>query len=210
VRTLIAPLLGFALFGAIFAAVYYAPDEEQRQLMDPKFRVEPGEVKQDRLWEAAPGENVTVNITVTRGGPVGVFIVHIDDLVEFVFNGTIHGADLIDDALFYEEYSNRNITSTYNFTFFAPGTREHVLMYVSKVPRPDGYENMTAEEREPYITDIGVQIRYTESETKSLILGYIFAAPSVLLVTAAFWQKWRRRGEPPGGSPLSLPRDKDL
>lgn len=210
-RTLLATLLGFALFGAIFAAVYYAPVEEEQIETNPKFRIEPGEVKQDRLWEAAGGENVTVNITVEKGGPIGVYIFRIDDIVDSVFNGTINDVDLIGSARYVDDHTNLTVTLHHNFTMFAPGTREFVLLYVSNVERPEEYENLTAQEKEPYLTEVAVEIRYFESETKSLILGYIFATPSVLLVGVAFWQKWKKRGGPPDPKNRPVyPRDKDL
>lgn len=212
VRTLLAPLLGFALFGAIFAAVYYAPEQAEREL-NPKFRLGPDDIRPDRLWEAAGGENVTVNITVIQGGPIGVFVVDVDNLTEFVLNGTQHGFDIEPLREYYlEEHSNRNVTEHYNFTLFAPGQRDLFLMYVSKIEAPEDYEELPPEEQEAYITEVAVTIRYQESETKSLILAYLFAAPSVVLVGVAFWQKWNRRGakDPEVESGPVLPRDKDL
>ncbi len=211
VRTLLAPLLGFALFGAIFAAVYYAPEQEEREL-NPKFRLGPGDIKPDRLWEAAGGENVTVNITVLEGGPIGVFVVDVDNLTEFVLNGTEYGFEIEFLREHYlEEYSNTNVTDQYNFTLFAPGERGLFIMYVSNIETPEDYENFTAEQRDEHITEIAVEIRYTESERKSLILAYLFAAPSILLIGVAFWQKWTRRGKISNHPPtIRLPRDKDL
>lgn len=210
VRTLLAPLLGFALFGAIFAAVYYAPEQAEREL-NPKFRLGPGDIRPDRLWEAAGGENVTVNITVLRGGPIGVFVVDVDNLTEFVLNGTEYGFDIEFLSEHYlEEHSNSNVTDQYNFTLFAPGHRDLFIMYVSNIETPDGYDELSSEEQQDYLTEVAVEIHYTESETKSLVLAYLFAAPSILLVGVAFWHKWRRGDQAQDAPAPQYPRDKDL
>lgn len=206
---LIAPLFGFALFGAIFAGIYYQPDMEERDISPPKFRLAPGEAKPDFIEPLAFGENVWVNISVLSGGPVDILMVDIEAATLLLLDGSNYTFDFEGSEDFVQaEYSAFDVEATHNFTFVADGVNRMSLFFISNVERPEDWDEMSAEEREPYITEVAVRMRYVDSEAKSLIWGYIFVAPSVLLIGYTLWTKWRREpGVPPS---YEYPRDRGL
>lgn len=210
---LLAPLFGFAIFGALFAGLYYQPEEIERDIGPPKFRLAPADAKPDFIEPAAYGENVTVNITVLTGGPIDVLIVDMENSTFRVLNGTSYGFGFEEAEEFIDiEHSRLNVTQHYNFTFVADGENRIAIFLVSRLPMPENWENMTAEEREPHITEVFVNMRYLESEKKSLIFGYIMAVPSGILIGYTLWAKARRRPEEGGEIPpaYEYPRDRGL
>lgn len=193
---LLAPLFGFAIFGALFAGLYYQPDEVERQIGPPKFRLAPLDAKPDFIGASVLGENISVNITVLQGGPIDVYLLDMENLTQSVLNGTRYGFELPENATFYDpRYTRQDIATDHNFTFVADGENLWAVVFVSRVPYPEGWENMTDEEREPYITEVFVNMRYRDSEQKSLIIGGILATPSIGLIGYTLWLKSRREGE---------------
>lgn len=204
---LLAPLFGFAIFGALFAGLYYVPDEVERSIGTPKYRLGPGEVAPDYIEPAAFGENISVNIKVLSGGPIDVYLLDMDNLTFRVLNGTNRGFDVNGTDPFYNRtYSAQNVTAGHNFTFVADGENRWAVVLVSAVrPHPDP-QNATREELSALITEVSVDMRYLDSERKSLVWGYILAAPSLGLVGVAFWLRWKR-GIRDASGPISAPED---
>lgn len=197
---LMAALLGFALFGALFAAAYYQPQEVDRELPTPKFRLAPGEMVPDFIEPGAQGENVTVNITVLSGGPIDVYLMNMENLTLRALNGTLYSFELSENVSYDPTYSRTNITRTYNFTFVVDGQNRTALLIGSRMPQD---ESVPPEEQ---VTEVDVQMRYTATETRSLVLAYLLAAPSVLLVGYTFyrgWVRWRRGPGKQGGEGLT-------
>lgn len=218
VRSLVAPLVGFALFGALFAAVYYddhaAADVVEREVTPepPTFRMGPGAARAGLVWDSGRGENVTVDVRVVAGGPVDLYLVDVENLSAFVLNGTQHA---FEPHVLRQQYPDSiveaNITQSYNATFFADGTTRWYLVYVSRTAAPQGYEELPAEEQEPYHTEVAVTVRYLEREAKSIVIGYLLTVPSLLLVALVVWMRWRKRdGPPPVRRALRYPADRDL
>ena len=54
--------------------------------------------------------------------------------------------------------------------------------------------------REAKVTEVSVHMRYWESEDRSLVMAYVMATPSVLLIGYTLYQRIRRQrapGQPP-------------
>ncbi len=207
---LLAPLVGFAVFGALFAGVLYDdPVTEQERRVHPKFRLAPGEIKSDFIEPAGDEENVTVNVTVLSGGPIDVYVMDIENVTLHVLNGTLYGFDPVPDAALYlRDLSASGVERWHNFTLRADGERQYGIVIVSKMAPPPDPANLSEEEAQRYVTEVAVLSRYIDRETRSLVWGYILAAPSVLLVGVTLWLKLRRPASPE--APPPAPRDDGL
>lgn len=180
-------LLGFAVFGAMFAAAYYQPGEVERELPTPKFRLAPGEMAPDFIEPGAEGENVTVNITVLRGGPIDVFLMNMENLTLKALNGTTYGFELSENVTYDKELSRQNITDTYNFTFIADGENRTALLIASRHPH-----NASAP-LSSQITEVGVSMRYLDTEARSIVMGVVLSAPSILLIAYVYYQRFQEK-----------------
>ncbi len=184
-RRLIIVLLGFAVFGAMFAAAFYQPQDVERELPSPKFRLAPGEMAPDFIEPGARGENITVNITVLEGGPAAAYLMNMENLTLHALNGTTYGFELTENVSYDRDLSRENITDTYNFTFVADGENRTALLIGSQMP-PNASRNASEN-----VTSVAVQMRYTATEQRSLLMGYLLAAPSVLLVGYVVYRRAR-------------------
>lgn len=187
-RRLIVVLLGFAVFGALFAAAYYQPQDVERELPTPKFRLAPGEMAADFIEPGAQGENITVNITVLDGGPIDAYLMNMENLTLRALNGTTYGFQLGENVSYNASLSRQNITDRYDFTFVADGENRTALLIASRM-QPDA--NRTAGEN---VTAVAVHMRYIDTEQRSLVMGYVMAAPSVLLIGYVAYRRVARGG----------------
>lgn len=189
---MIVVLLGFALFGALFAAAYYQPQDVERELPTPKFRLGPGEMAADFIEPRAEGENITVNITVLLGGPIDVYLMNMENLTLRALNGTTYTFNLTDDVSYDQELSRTNVTDRYNFTFVADGENRTALLIASRMP-----ENET---RPPAlnVTAVSVQMRFVDTEQRSLVIATALASPSVMLVGYVLYRRIQRGQSGPG------------
>ncbi len=188
-------LMGFAVFGALFAAAYYQPTQVERELPSPKFRLAPGEMVPDFIEPAGAGENISVNITVLTGGPIEVYLMNMENLTARALNGSTYSFELGPDVLYDLNLSKRNITDTYDFNFVADGQNRTALLIGSQ---QDLNESASAEEQ---TTEVAVTMRYTERETRSLVIGYILAAPSLALVGYVIYRRLRHGRAGKSGPP---------
>lgn len=189
-------LLGFAVFGAMFAAAYYQPTEVERELPSPKFRLAPGEMAVDFIEPGAKGENVTVNVTALEGGPIDVYVMDMENLTLRALNGTTYGFNMSDRVAYNQTYSALNLTGYHNFTFVADGENRTALLIASRMPYNG---SQPASEQ---VTEVSVQMRYWDREDRSLVMAYVMATPSVLLIGYTIYRRVRRHrapGEPPTG-----------
>ncbi|MDX1610737.1 MAG: hypothetical protein R3185_00095 [Candidatus Thermoplasmatota archaeon] len=191
-------LLGFAVFGAMFAAAYYQPSEVERELPTPKFRLAPGEMVPDFIEPGAQGELVTVNLTVLQGGPVDAYLMNMENLTLNALNGTTYGFEIGDNVSYNPVYSRTNISATYNFTFIADGQNRTALLIASRMPFNASHpaENRYTPEN---TTEVSVTMRYTATEQRSLVIGYLMATPSVLLISYVLYRHAREVLEARGG-----------
>ncbi|MBW3581982.1 MAG: hypothetical protein KY455_02690 [Euryarchaeota archaeon] len=204
---LLSVLFGFAVFGALFAAVYYQPEETERTLPTPhpKFAVAPGDPGVDFIEPVAEGERITVNVTVIEGPPVHVLLVDFENLTTRSHNATLYGFELDGTVAYVDHYTRFNVTGDYTFDWTADGENRWVLMLFSSEPRDEELplDNQTSQ--------VAVSMRYIDREERSLLFGYLMATPSVVLIAYTMWASARRlrRGED-SGTGLVYPRDKDL
>lgn len=202
-RRIIVALLGFALFGAMFAAAYYQPRDVERELPTPRFRLGPGEMQPDFIEPGAVGENITVNITVVRGGPIDVYLMNMENLTLHALNGSAYRFELGENVSYDRELSRTNITDAYNFTFRTDGENRTVLLIGSRMPED---ANRSEEEN---VTAVSVRMTYTRTEQRSLIIGGLLASPSALLIVYVSYRRIRRRfSSDPRPHPAS-PRESD-
>ena len=186
-RRIIVVLLGFALFGAMFAAAYYQPRDVERELPTPRFRLGPGEMQPDFIEPGAVGENISVNITLVRGGPVDAYLMNMENLTLNALNGSAYKFELGENVSYDRELSRTNITDRYNFTFRTDGENRTVLLIGSRMKQDP---NRSAEEN---VTAVSVRMTYTETAQRSLVIATLLALPSGLLIALVLYRRARRR-----------------
>jgi len=189
-RRLLVTLLGFAIFGAMFAAAYFQPREVERELPTPSFRLGPGEMAPDFIEPAGQGANITVNVTVLQGGPIDVYLMNMENLTLRALNATAFSFD-VDGVDYDERYSRTNVTDRYNFTFVADGENRTALLIGSRMqedPNRTGADNVTA---------VSVEMRFLDTEQRSLAIAGLLVAPSVLLVAYVAYRRAKRGPGPP-------------
>ncbi len=183
-RTLFA-LLGLALFGAIFAGIYYAPAVEEVERERAAFNLAKGEIRPDFIERSVPGGEVSVNITIF-GGNIDVYVMDEEWAASTLQPGEI-GMNLSSPFSYHAQWTRLNVTGPQNWTFISDGQTR--LAFV--LDNSDTYYNDTA----PAEGDVRVHIktRYLEEEERSLIFGYLAAIPSVLLVVLTIIKQARNR-----------------
>lgn len=185
-RRILVVLLGFALFGAMFAAAYFQPTDVERELPTPRFRLGPGEMMPDFIEPGAEGENITVNITVLSGGPIDVYMMNMENLTLKALNGSAYQFELGENVSYDRELSRTNITDEYNFEFRTDGENRTVLLIGSRMeedPNRGPEENVTA---------VSVHMTYTQTQQRSIIIGGLLALPSAALVGYVLYKRSRR------------------
>jgi len=183
-------LLGFALFGALFAAANYQPQEVERELPTPRFRLGPGEMRPDFIEPGARDESISVNMTVVRGGPIDAYVMNMENLTLNALNETAYQFELGENVSYDPGLSRTNITSKYNFTFEHDGENQTVLLIGSRM-KPD--PNRTREEN---VTAVSVRMTYNETQRASVFIGGLLSSPSLILVAVVAYRRYRR-GHPP-------------
>jgi len=189
---LVVALVGLAVFGAVFASIYYDPDNRLQVENPAAFQVAPGEARQTTLQPTIAGTPITVHLRVT-GGPIDVYV------MEKEWSDSLAGAgrlDLTRPFSYSAEHSRIGLQDTIDFALLSDGATELLIVFDNSdnhylndtVPDLDGPTQGTV--------SIEMTIRYLKEEHRSLVLGYIAAAPSVLLVLVTLGRKaWRVRKE---------------
>jgi hypothetical protein len=197
VRRVLVVLLGFALFGALFAAAYYQPQDVERELPTPRFRLGPGEMKPDFIEPGAAGENISVNTSVLQGGPIDVYMMNMENLTLNALNGSTYTFELNENVSYNKTLSRTNVTDTYNFTFRTDGENRTVLLIGSRMPEDP---NRGPEDN---VTAVSVHMTYTQTEQRSLVIGALLASPSAALIGYVFYRRFQRRLRGDGSAPPS-------
>lgn len=180
VRVTVA-LLGLAVFGALFAGVYYAPRNiEPRQDGAPAFQVAPGEARQSVLQPTIPGTPIAVQVHVT-GHPIDLYVMEKDWSDGLPQDGTL---SLDQPFSYYAEHTAFGILGTHDLVLVSDGVTEYLLVFDASDAY---YDNDTL----PGDIPSGIQLttHYVEEQTRSLVFGYIAALPSVLLVVLTLGRK---------------------
>lgn len=177
-------LLGLAVFGALFAGVYYAPRNLQpREEGAPAFQLAPGEAKQSVLQATIEGTPIAIRVEVT-GSPIDLYVMEKDWSDLLPLQGSL---SLAQPFSYYAEHSRFNITGTTDLVLVSDGETEYVLVF-------DATDTYYANDTLPGTAPSAIRLttHYVEEQTRSLVLGYIAAVPSVLLVVLTLGRKMTR------------------
>ena len=174
-------LLGLAVFGALFAGVYYAPRNLQpREEGAPAFQLAPGEAKQSVLQPTIEGTPIVVRVEVT-GSPIDLYVMEKDWSDTLAGQGSL---SLDGPFSYYAEHSRFNLSGSYDLVLVSDGATEYLLVFDAT---DTYYANDTLPGPGP--SAIRLTTLYVEEQTRSLVLGYIAAVPSVLLVVLTLGRK---------------------
>jgi len=180
---LVVALLGLGVIGAVFVGVYYASPEGTRK---PPYNLAPGEVESDQLQPAGKGEVIELGIQVT-GGPIDVYIMEAAQAQLLVEGGAMH----LDRPFSYRSSLSRlNVTGHTVVTIVSDG--ETPLSVI--LDNSDNYYNDTVPQGD---ASVRLVTRYPAEENRNLLLGYLAAMPSVLLVALTLWRKQKRARKQP-------------
>ena len=174
-------LLGLAVLGALFAGVYYAPrNVEVRQEGAPAFQLAPGEAKQTVLQPTVPDTPIVVRLQVT-GSPIDVYVMEKDWSDALPDAGQLR---LDQPFSYYAEHSRFNVTGSHDLVLVSDGITEYLIVFDASDTYYDG-------DTPPGTGPAALQltIHYVDEQTRSLVLGYIAATPSVLLVVLTLGRK---------------------
>lgn len=181
-------LVGLAVFGAVFALIYYDPDNRLQTERAPVFQLAPGEARQTTLQPTDAGTPITVEVHAT-GGTFDLYVMEKEWSDSLAGEGRLA---LERPFSYYAEHSRIGLDREATFALVSDGVTEYLLVFDNS---DNHYENDTV----PDLTgpthgtvSISITIRYIEEESRSLMLGYIAAAPSVLLVAFTLGRKLRR------------------
>lgn len=183
-------LLGFTVFGALFAGIYYAPDNvHYKEQGAPAFSLAPGETRQTTLQATIPQTPIVVEVQAF-GGPFDLYVLEKDWSDSLAGDGRL---SLDRPFSYHAEHSRIGLDGRADFALLSDGVTEYVLLFDNSdayylndtLPNPASPSNGTV--------SVQVTIRYLEEETRSLILGYIAATPSILLVAITLVRKIRQR-----------------
>lgn len=183
---LLVALLGLALFGALFAGIYYAPQNVERRTQSP-FNLMPGEVLSDFKEPSIAGGEVVVNITVV-GPPIDLWVMD-QEWLETVIDTQEQRFNLSRPFNYHSQWSIIGLSGHRDISFIADGKTRLALV----LDHSDAYYNDTVPSDDAGVANVFIQTRYLEEEQKSLVWGYIAAVPSVVLVALTLARKVQRR-----------------
>ncbi|MEK6975222.1 MAG: hypothetical protein AABY18_02655 [Candidatus Thermoplasmatota archaeon] len=181
-------LVGLAVFGAIFALIYYDPDNELKVDSAPAFQLAPGEARQTTLQPTIAGTPIAIEVHAT-GGAFDLYVMEKEWSDSLADNGRL---SLQQPFSYYAEHSRIGVDGEAVFALLSDGVTEYLLVF-------DNSDNHYSNDTVPDLTgptqgavSVQITIRYLEEESRSLVLGYIAATPSVLLVIVTVGRKVRR------------------
>ncbi len=192
-RQLVVVLLGFSLFGALFAATYYQPQAQAQQgpteeELRPMYRLGPGEMQPLFIDPGEQGETVHVNLTVLEGGPLSVYMMDMENITMHALNATTFSFDVTEDVEYNKTYSRSNITDAYDFSFELDGENRTALLLASGATAPPDAEH------DENVTEVAVDTWYPDTEAESLVIAYMMATPSLLLVGFVTYRRFGPSG----------------
>lgn len=181
-------LVGLAVMGAVFAAIYYDPDNRVKTESAPAFQLAPGEARQTTIQPTIPGTDVTIHLD-TVGGALDIYVMEKEWSDSLAGDGRL---DLSRPFSFYREHSRLGAVGEAGIVLRSDGVTEYLLVFDNS---DNHYDNDTVPDTSgPTQGTISIQltIRYLEEERRSLVLGYIAATPSVLLVALTLARRIHR------------------
>jgi hypothetical protein len=177
-------LVGLAVFGALFAAVYYAPRNlEVREEGAPVFQLAPGEAKQTVLQPTVAGTPIVVRLVIA-GGPIDVFVMEKDWSDTLAQGGSLN----LDRPFSFDASRSRlGVNGSLDLVLQSDGFTDRLLVF-DHGDAYYGHDTVPGNDT----AAIQMTVTYVEEESRSLVLGYLAAIPSVLLVLLTFGRKLRR------------------
>lgn len=180
-------LVGLIVFGAVFAFIYYDPDNQLKVHTAPAFQLAPGEARQTVLQPTIAGTPIVVQLNA-MGNPFDIYLMEKDWSDALARDGRLN----LDQPFSYDAARSRlGVTGQLEFAIISDGQTNVVLVF-------DNGDNYYANDTVPDPNDplagtvsIQITIRYVEEEDRSLLLGYIAAAPSLILVAVTLGRKVR-------------------
>lgn len=184
-------LVGFIVFGAIFAVIYYDPDNQVSVHAAPAFQLAAGEARQTVLQPTIAGTPIVVQLN-TVGNPFDIYVMEKDWSDSLASDGRLN----LDRPFSYDAARSRiAVSGQIEFAIVSDGETSFVLVFDNS---DNHYHNDTVPNGDdPLQGTVAIQmtVRYVEEEERSLVLGYIAAAPSVILVALTLGRKLRRAKE---------------
>jgi hypothetical protein len=191
-RILIA-LLGLAVLGAIFAAIYYDPDNlEWKENGVPAFNPAPGEVRSYGIQPSLRGAPILVDVRVQHG-TIDVYIMDKDWATTLPVPGE-NRLSLDRPFSYHAEHSALGVRDRFTTTIVSDGVTWHTLV----IDNSDNLYNDTVPDEADGAAAVAVTSRYLAEEQRSLVLGYLAAVPSVLLVLVTLGRQFKRRRDEQG------------
>lgn len=185
---LIVALLGLTVFGAVFAGIYYAPGHVRfKEDGVPAFSLAAGEARQTTLQPTIPGTPIVVEV-LSFGGPFDLYVMEAEWSEPLAGDGRLN---LERPFSYLAEHSTIGLEGAAEFVLTSDGITSYVLIFDNSdayyhndtQPDPESATNGTV--------SVQVTVRYLEEETRSLVLGYIAAVPSIALVAITLARKIR-------------------
>ena len=185
-------LVGLAVFGAVFVSIYYDPDNRLQVENPPAFQVAPGEARQTTLQPTIPGTPIAVHLRVT-GGPIDLYVMEKEWSDSLAGRGELN---LSRPFSYFADQSRIGLDGTTDFALISDGVSELLLVF-------DNSDNHYLDDTAPDVAgptqgaaSIEMTVRYIKEEQRSLVLGYLAATPSILLVLVTLGRKaWRWRND---------------
>ena len=187
-KTVIA-LLGMAVLGAIFAGVYYAPSNvEFKERGAPAYQLGPGEVQSDRLQPTVAGTPILIEATV-RGGPIDLYILEKPWAESLPEDGRLQ---LDRPFSYHAQWSRTRLNGTAQLALLSDGRTEYLIVLDNSDNYYDGDAAPDLASTTGGTVSVQLTIHFAREEQRSLVLGYLAATPSVLLLVLTLGRKARR------------------
>ncbi len=187
---LLAALLGLAVVFAVFAGIYYAPANIELREANSAFNLAPGEVRQESLQPSLAGSDIVVEVQVLQG-EIDVYVMDNEWASDLPSDGKLV---LSRPFSYHAEPSQTHVNGTHTFTLQSDGNTWITVVFDNS---DNYYDNDAAPRADPANgTDgtarVKITARFVDEENRSLILGYLAAIPSGLLVVVTLGRSWAR------------------
>lgn len=188
IRVVLA-LTGLAVFGALFAGIYYAPGNlTLKEEGDPAFRLAAGEVEQTTLQPTLAGTPILIQLQ-TFGGPLDIYVLEKDWSDVLPVDGVLR----LDRPFSYDaRRSLLGVEGQAEVTLVSDGKTSYIIIFDNSDNYYDGDTAPDPDSPTLGQVDLLVTVRYVEEESRSLVFGYLATIPSLALVALTLWRKWRR------------------
>lgn len=187
---LLAALLGLAVLGAIFAGIYYAPENHRfKEDGVPAFNPAAGDVRSFGVQPTVRGSPIQIEVHVLAG-VVDVYLMEKEWAASLPVPGEGR-LGLERPFSFHAEHSAVGVNGTWTTTLVSDGTTWHTLV----IDNSDNYYANDTVPQDNETARVQIVTRYLDQERRSLVLGYLAVLPCALLVLVTLGRqavRWRR------------------